>query len=336
MRRAPPLLASLLCACLLACAGCDARRRLPRPLVDYLDAVEAHTARVDDGPAVLDGLPRPRARRIDIPDGPTLDVRGFLGVHGCGLGAVVGQRNNALGRVMTHSQRALYTLRFMAVAEGCLPAVEPPLRDTLEAALAHKRRYLPADVFNAVWAGREMAILFSVADGPFDAGAADRAARSVSALSDVAVALRAREAADLEGALGPLHHLRVAGAALRRLEHARYTLASVTARLDGLPASACPAHGAPLRAVFDRHYVARVQPLLAENDRGIRPLLTGLERLYRHTTAGLDPPPALVDFHRRYLLEDGGLRSGYRAALRAHAAAWRRLFARCGLPGVGG
>lgn len=320
----------------LTCVACDARRRLPRPLADYLAAIEDHTVAVDDGPAVLDGLPRPRERRVDIPDGPTLNVRDLFDVHGCGLGAVVGRRNNALGRVMTFSQRALYTLRFMAVAEGCLPALEPPLRATLEAALDHKRRHLPADVFNAVWAGREVAILLSVADGPFDAGAADGAARAVTALTTVVAALRAREPADLEGALGPLQRARAAGAALRRLEHARYVLEAVAARLDGLPTAACADRGAALKAAFDRHYVGRVQPMLAEDDRGIRPLLTGLDRLYRQTTDGLDPPPALAAFHRAYLVEDDGLRARHRAALRTHAAAWQRLFARCGLPAIGG
>lgn len=325
---APLALATLLLAC-------DARRRLPRPLADYLDAVEAHTRAVDDGPAVLDGLPRPRARRIDIPEGPTLDVRGFLGIHACGLSEVVGNRNSALGRVMTYSQRALYTLRFMAVAERCVPQVEPPLRETLQAALAHKARHLPADIFNAVWAGPEMAVLFSAADGPYDPAAAARARRSIGALTDAAEALRARRPADLEGALGPLHGLRVAGAALRRMAHARYVLASVTDRLESVDAADCPTAGAALRAVFERHYVKRAQPLLAENDRSIRPLLASLERLYRVTAVGVEPPSALAAFRATYLAE-GGLRARYVAALRAHAAAWKALFARCGQPAPGG
>ncbi len=339
MRRALPLPLSpavwALAVWALTALGCDARRRLPKPLADYLAAVEDLTLATDDGPPALAGLPRQRARRIDIPPGPTLDVRGFLGLHGCGLGEVVGGRNNALGRVMTYSQRALYSLKFMDVAERCLPAAEPPARETLTAALAHKRRHLPADVFNAIWAGREVAVLFSVADGPFVPGNADRAARSITALVEVVDDLRARRPADIEAALGPLNGLRAAGAALRRLNHGRYVIEAVTARLDAVDGATCAERGPALRAVFERHYVGRVQPLLAESDRAIRPLLTGLDRLYRRSVAGIDPPPALAAFHRDQLREDRGLRAAWRAALRAHAAAWMRLFERCGLPGVG-
>lgn len=322
-----PLAASLL--------GCDARRRLPKPLADYLAAVEAHTRAVEEAPPVLDGLPRQRERRIEIPEGPTLDVRGFLGVHNCGLGEVVGGRNNALGRVMTYSQRALYTLKFMTVAERCLPGLEPPLSDTLQTALDHKRRHLPADVFNAVWAGREVALLFAPDERPFEPGNADRAARSIAALVEVVEALRDRRDGDIEGALGPLHGLRVASSALRRLAHARYVLAAIVERLDAVDGAACATAGAALRSAFDGHYVKRVQPLLAESDHAIRPLLTGLDRLYRASVRGLDPPPALAAFHRAYLIEDGGLRAAWRSTLRAHAAAWQRLFARCGQPGIG-
>lgn len=319
----------------LALLACDARRRLPRPLADYLEAVEDHTREGDDGPAVIDGLPRQRDRRIDIPEGPTLDVRGFLRIHGCGLAEVVGGRNNALGRVLTYSQRALYTLRFMDVAERCLPQTEPPLRDTLEAALAHKARHLPHDVFNAVWAGPEVAVLFSKADGPYDPAAADVAARSLAALADAVVALRQRRPADLEAALGPLHARRVAGAALRRMAHARFVLDTISDRLAGLDAAACPTAGAALREAFEAHYVKRVQPLLAENDRTIRPLLAALERLYRVSVEGITPPPALAAFHDAWLAEHG-MRARYTAALRAHAAAWRRVFALCGMPSPGG
>lgn len=336
MRSPPPPLAptSLALLALLACAltACDARRHMAAPLADYVSAVEALTVERDDAPDVLARLPRARERRIDIPPGPTLDVRGFLGVHGCGLGEVVGQRNNALGRVMTFSQRALYTLRFLAIAERCIPTVEPPLRDTLQAAVEHKARHLPADVFNAVWAGKEVAILFAPGEVPFDAAAADRAARAASALTDVVGALRRREPADLEAALAPLHDIRVARAGLQRMEHARFALTAVTDRLArAMPdAAGC----ADLRRVFERHYVARVQPLLAENARTLDPLIAQLRRLYAASTAGLDPPPALAAFVDSHLGDDG-LPGRYHAALRAHADGWRRLFAACGQPAPG-
>lgn len=330
-----PILLGLLA---LVTTGCDRRHHLDKPLAAYLDAVEALVDAADDGPTLPDGLPRRRDRRIDIEPPPTINVRGFVAVQGCGLGEVIGHRNSALGRVMTHSQHLLYDLRFLRIATKCMPALEPDMKAKLDTVIEHKTRSLNQRVYNAVWAGAEIGALMSISKASFEPVGALRSAAEVDAVTALIGPLRQRESpGGLEERLSALRSRQAGGAALRQIEGYRYTLAAIAERLDRVTPDAawCEPRREGLQAAFDRHYLGIVQPMAVRDDQALRGLLTAIDQLYRATTEGISPPPVLAEYHRRFIALDGeSLWARYRVALRDHARAWNRIFSACAMRGV--
>jgi len=92
----------------------------------------------------------------------------FLRLSECELQRHIGQRNGGLGRVMGETQQLIYDAKFIALAEQCLSQLEPAstLFSTLTRAYDHKRQYLPSSIWNASFASKEFAYLFSLGASP--------------------------------------------------------------------------------------------------------------------------------------------------------------------------
>ncbi len=106
----------------------------------------------------LPPFPRPRSLALTMPR-TTIDVVEFAQLHSCDLGGLIGARNSALGRVQQASTALAYEVAWLRVAATCEGF------DWLPAAVAEKRQRLPTHVWNATFAGPELAQAMGLAAG---------------------------------------------------------------------------------------------------------------------------------------------------------------------------
>lgn len=341
------------CATLtLALTGCDPFSSPDSMLDEYVKRV----GRVLEVELVLTAvphapeLPRRRERVRALPEF-SVGMRDFLGLYGCGLQHVIGERNSSLGRVMHASARLEYELRFIRVADDCVRVLEgAALADRLDEITALKREALASVAWNAVWGTREIEDLFTRSKGALaiatDRNAvsdrvsdlrrmADAFARIVDGELDVDV--RALDAVYQGWLRQPLMGQAVRSALLltTRLNDAAGLL---EARLGDEPL--CHRKMKNRRAetmynMFISIYAGHVQPYLAEVQhvrRELLPLLQGLAAI-----GGEGHGNAFDDYLRVVVAEDGE-HSQWRAFDRAvarHTRAWQQLLEQCGMrPGL--
>ncbi len=317
-----------------------------------LDEYNRRLARVLDVELELTPVPaapkfpgsRDRVREIEPISISMLD---FLGLYGCELQHVVGERNSILGRVAHPLTRLDYERRFIIAAETCSETIKREgLAERLVEASAFKREALAAAAWNAVWGSREIENHFSRARGALPMGL-DRARLSVSVQN--AHLLERRIGALLDGELdqdlGALdavyqrwNHDPLAGQALRSaiLVSTRLDDASrlIEQRLDERPL--CVRGRANRQAEIMQNmlvsvFAAEVQPYLADVERVRRELLPPLLALARFA----DPGPST--HFERYVaaaLDDSSEVSHWRAfdqAVARHTRAWQDLLDQCGM-----
>lgn len=331
----------------VGCAPADPARAL---LEDYRDRV----ARVVDRPTwgafepSLEPWPRARQRTLEIEPQRTNLVR-FLRLHDCGLGALVGERSSALGRVMTPSQRLAYEHRFLRVADRCLAdlAQEPEAeadREGLAEIVAGKRTRLGAVVWNATLGSEALASAFTL---DVDALAPEAVAGSGSAVTGAVreLARRAPRVGDaalgLEGWEAPWQALSgsaFGGRARRSVALLTLALEEVAGHLEAREAErpVCP-QGIPtdrariLQNVFTRYYAGAVQPYLAAVDGELRPWFAALAALRAAQEA---TAPAGFDAATAPIVDPAAAGSEWSrlvAARDRHTQAWQDLLDRCDL-----
>lgn len=295
-------------------------------------------------------LPRRRERLRALPEF-SVGMRDFLGLYGCGLQHVIGERNSSLGRVMHAAARLEYELRFIRVADDCVRELgRAALADQLDEIIAIKREALASVAWNAVWGTREIEDLFTRSKGAL-AIAADRNAVSdmVSDLRMMAEAfarivdgeldvdVRALDAVYRGWLRQPLMGQAIRSALLltTRLNDAARL---IEARLGDDPL--CHRNVKNRRAetmhnMFMSVYASHVQPYLAEVQyvrRELLPLLQGLAAI------GGEGHGSAFDDYVRVVVDDGSEHSQWRAFDRAvarHTRAWQQLLEQCGMrPGL--
>lgn len=336
-----------LCAALvtLALAGCQPFSQ-PESLFDeYVRRV----ARVLDGEAELKapGLPpelprrRERARAIAPIEVSMLD---FLGLYGCELQHVIGERNSSLGKVMHPAYQLDYELRFLVSAEACMARLsDGRLRDKLGAVIVHKRAALPNVVWNAVWLSPEIENLFTRSRGPLDVDADQNAVSELAqGLTSLVATLARIEAGDLgvdfkrfdslyrrwqvQPTAGQL--LRSAVLSARRLEDAALIVES---RLGDRPLchkGQGNRQAEITRSMFLSVYIGHVQPYIASVQRSRQALLPQLRALAE--LPGGVPDGATEDYAMQ-VLGDQGVWAEFDQAVRRHTIAWQRLLEQCGM-----
>jgi hypothetical protein len=294
---------------------------------------------------VLAPWPRTRTRTFALQAQRTNLIE-FLRLHGCGLGALIGERSSALGRVMVPSQRLAYEHRFLIVADRCLASGE--LSDDEQASLKDivdlKRAQLDRVAWNATLGSEALAGAFTLDTTSLAPGAVSGAGRAATG------ALRqwlrrlpqlGSDALSLEDWEAPWETL----AASDFPGRARRSVARLTQAFDDVAAiierrerarPLCP-QGLPtdraqiLRNLFTRYYAGGVQPYLAELDAELRPWFEALEAL-----RGPEERPAPPGFDAAVAPMLGAATpdsewSRLLAARDRHTRAWQDLLSRCGL-----
>ncbi len=101
----------------------------------------------------------------------SINLLDFLRLSRCELQRLLGERNSSLGMTMANSQRWLYELSFIELAEQCLQTLADrsetaDLRRQLQLALIQKRSNLEAIYWNTVWGSEEFQYVFSTGVAP--------------------------------------------------------------------------------------------------------------------------------------------------------------------------
>jgi hypothetical protein len=260
----------------------------------------------------------------------SIDVLDFIELHDCDLAGVVGFRNSPLGRLQTPNQRLGYESEWLAGARSCASDGV----GWLEPLIAKKEAALPAVFWNATFAGEEFARLL----GRFEASETPGAGYLLRELGD-AYATLATDRFDLGGferVLGALGSIPWLGQARRAWDLERRHLDAVAGALTEGLEGVCR-NGAPtpksraLVNVFQRYYVDALQPGIARRhgtDRDAVAAVAALVGLF-----GGDVPGEFAVWYGQVLAPEPRRSEWSRlASVRLeHAAAWNRLFARCGV-----
>ncbi|MEY3042257.1 MAG: hypothetical protein RLZZ174_1339 [Pseudomonadota bacterium] len=343
--RARSLSGVLLALALLV--GCSAEAPPKAYVTRLADALELDAP----SPPPLRAWPRRRLREATLPAEKT-DLLHFLSLQACGLGAVLGERNGALGRVMQAPERLRYEVRFAAGAKACLRGLEGAEQAELAALLARKRAGAPRVLWNATLGSDEWAALYALGAerwAPPDPMLSNQAlealapwreraqvlAEDPAAWEALAAAAQSPEAWHAPWAA--LATVRYPGLAFAHLQRLTSALEAATALLEAREAvrPLCPQgrptpRGLRVNAVFLRYYGQALQPAMADLERGLIPWLEVTAELWAVLKVGApeDAQGALAAFlapaspgpWRRYL-----------AARDAHTAAWQRVLGQCQL-----
>ena len=316
------------------------------------DEYVERSARVLDGEAVLSPvptvaqLPRRRERVVDI---PPLDVSmlDFLGLYGCELQHVIGERNSIMGRVMHPATVFDYEVRFLRAAVACVEQVDSEalagrIGDVIEA----KRVQIPDAAWNAVWGASEIEEFLTRSRGALavqpDRDMASTLAADLRALVDVVgrvqggdldVDVKALDGVYQRWQSRPLAGQALRGAALAatrlddasRLIETRLGDSPICARPDLRPRAA-----EKMRGMFMNVYVGRVQPYLADLQRVRHELMPPLREL---AAIGGGRSEAVVAYARMTLGEEdeASLWRRFDLAVARHTRAWQDLLEQCGM-----
>lgn len=332
----------------LLLAACDPFASPEGMFDEYVE----RTARVLEGDAqrsevpTVEQLPRRRERVAEI---APLDVSmlDFLGLYGCELQHVVGERNSIMGRVMHPASVYDYELRFLRAAADCLGVIEDEALAGRVAAVAEaKRAQLVDAAWNAVWATSEIEDFLTRSRGPLAVApdrdmaatlAADlqalRAAVQIGSGEPPTLDFRSLDGVYQRWQSRPMagQTLRAAALAATRLEDASRL---IEARLGERPVcprpDVRPRAAENMRGMFVSVYVGEVQPYLAQIQRLRRELI---EPLHGLATLGGGRREAVAGYAARVLGDtaEDSLWRRFDEAVARHTRAWQELLGQCGM-----
>ncbi len=287
--------------------------------------------------------PRTRDRTLAVPAQRT-GLGGFLSLHRCDLGSLIGERSSQLGRVMSAPVRLHYEHRFLVAAQRCLEELagypdRAALREQLEAIVEEKRHGLPAWAWNATLGGEALASAHSLDVAPLTPEEAEQAGRSeVAALYELAARLpglgqKTLAVGDWNAPFETLSRSVLPGRLRRSAQLLTHHLDGVAELLEVREARRpiCPQGSATRDAdilwnVFRGYHMERVQPYLVAVDRARRDWGAAFEAL--HAAQQVEPP---AHFERIVLDPAGGVWPDLDRARERHIAAWRVVLVSCGL-----
>ncbi len=132
--------------------------------LDYIDRLE----RVLEQEAgqletpVYERYPTLRDVVRDVP-GINIDLFEFLQLGECQLQQAVAEKNRSLGKLAPSSIALKQDIEFILLSRDCIDQLDDDdLKKALEAGLQHKRRYLSAMLWNAIFAGEEYRDFWSI------------------------------------------------------------------------------------------------------------------------------------------------------------------------------
>lgn len=291
-------------------------------------------------------LPRRRDRQLPMPE-LDMGMLDFLSLYGCELQYVIGEKNSVMGKVMQPLNRLRYELRFIEAGNDCLPEVSRDgVRESLEEAIASKKKTLPVVLWNATWGVEEMESLFTLAKGDYPV------APEGNPVLDLALdANRLNEVTEnlLSGDLSP--SLDFVGAVQQRwqaeyragqlINSARLLIARLNdasallqqrleARplcLDGKPNNQSDI----VQSMFFSVYIEKVQPYMGDVRQASDQLIDPLARLASMQNETM--PQAFRDWSRYHLANagDDSLWARLDRVMAEHTRLWQTLLEQCGL-----
>ncbi len=358
MTRRPGHLRRLLAtavAILVVATSCSDANNPQAMLGDYVERV----ANATDSQAFADGAfessllgyPERRERRLPLAD-VRINLLEFLGLIQCGLQEIVGERNSSLGKVMPVSQQLIYEHRLLVSARQCRRQLEEKdsnafeLQQTLDEIVAIKTADLPRAYWNATFGSPEFEHMFSLAAPPLPVDAAGAAGgeieRALLNLADLGARLGDAnlelESARLETHYKALTSRRLAGELLGALELLRHHLdaaaRAIEIRLERRPMcyDQRPTPKARiLQNVFNKYYVAQVQPYLSRVHRQTRAWLEMINRLAVAQQTRMTPAFAAYFEAQLSLAAPDALWARYERSMHRHTDAWQTVLDQCGL-----
>ncbi|MDT8311965.1 MAG: DUF3080 family protein [Methylophaga sp.] len=289
--------------------------------------------------------PRVRERRVAIPE-IQINMLEFLDLYGCNLQVVVGERNAILGKVMLPLNRLRYSLRFIHEAQICINNIDDDaLKQTLKQASLQKRQQLPAEIWQASWAGSEMANLLShtakpiAVDKPF--AASQQLAEDFIYLTQTTNALLSETSTSALNRWGDIHqrwqYQDDIGALIKATQQLTQMLDAGSAllkqRIDEKPLcyqGKPNPRGKQLEGVFFKVYIGYVQPYIARVSQHRDALLPAVRQFAsRHDEMA---PPAVKTYWQQYLLDaPESIWPAFDLAVKNHTQDWQDLLEQCGL-----
>ena len=335
---------------LAALMGCSSGDNAQTMLDDYVwrvsNVLDTQTPSTQRPRAI--SVPRIRERRLATSEFK-IDLLDFLSMQGCDLGYLLGYRNSSLGLVMPTSQRLVYEVNFVRIAQQCLPELEQSdstFATELKDILRQKRNELPRHIWNAIFAGPEFAELMSTSTTLAETGAedaSDAALQAILEIESLTMALLPNESElllddkKLESALAIIHRNPATGRALLRFQALTSSLDATRSMLERAIADKrlCPMgkttpRGQYLRNVFDLYYAGKVQPYVVLAYRTDRELLEALNRIRRALDVEISAPMQRY-WAQTLSLGAGSLFGDLDSALNRHTLAWQQALGACQL-----
>lgn len=296
-------------------------------------------------------FPRMRDRRIDI-EPIKINMLDFLSLYGCELQVVVGERNSAMGRVMTPLNDLRYQLRFIDKARQCLPKIEQQkLKQQLQSAIAQKRDSLTDYFWNAVWADEPMAELMSQSSGFYQRGETHVSIGRLSAdLDHAREVLNGLKSGELDPGLEQMGEIQQRWV----FDHSGGQLINsvrllITRLNDGSNMLEQKINGRPLcfqgkpnpraeqvKGVFFNVYIARIQPYISEVSRDGERIFDGLSALAQAQEQSM--PGSFKPYYRQVIDKkaQNGLWQQFELAIKRHTESWQNLLRQCGMQPMAG
>jgi hypothetical protein len=138
---------------LTGCQGDPAEQRLDNYLHRLSNTLDIEPLTAATG-AVITSPPK---SLISFPR-QTINFLELFDLTDCELHTLIAQRNSSIGKLATYSQRLIYELNFLTLAEQCLPLLrseQPDLASTLDRVIAIKRQQLPLQIWQATLGATE-------------------------------------------------------------------------------------------------------------------------------------------------------------------------------------
>ena len=317
--------------------GCDGQFAPQTMFESYLkDLNRSEHVQIElDSEVSWRSLPALRARQMELSQFD-VGLLEFLSLQRCDVGALTGQCNSILGRVMATSQRFVYELDIIRAIRSC-EIQDTELRTKLTEVANIKVSELPMAFSNMLWAGEETASFFSLANGYIPVSP------EASQYQDLVAALQRLErisrhldeipflrSADVEADMQAIYESEYLGKLLYSIVHIRRYLEHTTQVLEPLSQNQAVC-GAPLNFLkqqFESHYIKILQPYMARINRVAYEVLPLVDSLLQRSPL---QDPEWRTFMRQFDLQDSqGAWQQYLNASREHGQAWSRVFAVCG------
>lgn len=293
-------------------------------------------------------LPLYPARRELQKNIPSININllEFLRLSECELQRHIGQRNGGLGRVMGEPQQLIYDAKFIALAEQCLSQLEPTskLFSTLIRADDHKRQYLPSSIWNASFASKEFAYLFSLGATPLSLPAAtEQPLQLANALKNIRQKYQqlingdftANSLDDIEGHYQIIESSKRIGELRLSLQAATHMLQQadkiLSVRINERPLCRQQQTNTQftiVNNVFYKYYIGQVQPYISGLHKQSGVVFSAIDELVKMQEP--NRTQALTDFWAAVYRDKNSEWQLFNRQVEIHTLNWQALLKQCG------